>query len=140
MAKLILEFQFALQISRLGFKSVAHYLIQTRRPQTNSENTCIYRAASARRSLLFAAAEDIECKDCASTDNSTLCEAPKTEFEDGENNYEIKGEEDESLNMESSERKGSLVDDNREPEELETWFEYGKGNDEIKGEEDESLR
>ncbi|KAK9110259.1 hypothetical protein Sjap_018319 [Stephania japonica] len=136
------------KISRLGFKSVAHYLIQTRRPQTNSKNTCIDPAASARRTLPFAkAGGDIECKDYASADN-TLCEAQKIEFEDGENNDEIKGEEDESLNLESdpnidaeenSECKGSLVADNCQPEELETGFEYGKSNHETNTEEDESL-
>ncbi|KAK9085709.1 hypothetical protein Sjap_026120 [Stephania japonica] len=136
------------KISRLGFKSVAHYLIQTKRSQTNSENTCIDPAASARRTLPFAEArEDIECKDFASADN-TLCEAPKNDFEDGENNDEIKGEEDESLNMESdpnvdaeenSECKGSLVADNSQPEELETGFENGKNNRETNGVEDECL-
>ncbi|KAK9140526.1 hypothetical protein Scep_010207 [Stephania cephalantha] len=136
------------KISRLGFKSVAHYLIQTRRPQTNSKNTCIDDAVSARRSLPFAeSGEETECKDCASADN-TLCEAPKTEFEDGENNDEIKRVEDESLNMESdpnidaeenSECKGYLVDDNRQPEALETGFENGKSNHETNGEEDEYL-
>ncbi|KAK9140516.1 hypothetical protein Scep_010197 [Stephania cephalantha] len=130
------------KISRLGFKSVAHYLIQTRRPQTNSENTCIDDAVSARRSLPFAeSGEETECKDCASADN-TLCEAPKTEFEDGKNNDEIKREEDESLSMESdpnidaeenSEWKGSLVADNCQPEALETGFEKGKSNHETNG-------
>ena len=34
----ILIFFFSFQITRLGFRSVAHYLIQTRRSQTNLEN------------------------------------------------------------------------------------------------------
>ncbi|KAK9129245.1 hypothetical protein Sjap_009732 [Stephania japonica] len=65
-----------LQISRLGCKSVAHYLIQTRRPQINSKNTCIAPAASARRTPPFAeAGGDIECKK-----TMLALEAPKTEF------------------------------------------------------------
>ena len=47
-----------LQISKLGFKSVAHYLIQTRRLQTNlDKNADVTKQVSAKRSLPFSDVE-----------------------------------------------------------------------------------
>lgn len=55
---LMLLFFFFPKISRLGFKSVAHYLIQTRLSETNlEENQVTKDPVSAKRSLPF---EDID--------------------------------------------------------------------------------
>lgn len=49
-----------LQISKLGFKSVAHYLIQTRRLQTNlDKNADVTKQVSAKRSLPFSDVEAV---------------------------------------------------------------------------------
>ncbi|XP_057964864.1 uncharacterized protein LOC131155627 [Malania oleifera] len=64
------------KIARLGFKSVAHYLIQTHRSQTNSEDANADNLLSAERSQLV---EDTDGH--SSPENKVLCsdEVPLTE-------------------------------------------------------------
>ncbi|XP_058069244.1 uncharacterized protein LOC131218613 isoform X2 [Magnolia sinica] len=47
------------KVLSLGFKSVAHYLIQTRRSTANAEDPVPKHPSSAKRSLAFADAEDM---------------------------------------------------------------------------------
>ncbi|KAF5187986.1 Cell division cycle-associated 7-like protein [Thalictrum thalictroides] len=58
------------KISKLGFKSVAHYLIETRRAETKSGEVCTDDPVSVKRSLPFADTEEpSEHKDSLSSDD-----------------------------------------------------------------------
>lgn len=59
------------QISKLGFKSVAHYLIETRRLQPNlDQNVDAPKQVSAKRSLPFS---DIEIQSKGSIEGDSIC-------------------------------------------------------------------
>ncbi|OWM66296.1 hypothetical protein CDL15_Pgr013513 [Punica granatum] len=93
------------KVSRLGYKSVAHFLIQTRRAQTNEEETDdLVIHSSVKRSLPFSEIEETVTEEpLESNDN-------ETRTSDGE----IEGEEKESIHAHA---KRSLAFSGKEAEE-----------------------
>ena len=113
----------SLQISQLGFKSVAHYLIQTRRPETDSDKIPSTKVpASAKRSLPFS---DLEGKlegmksPISNKDYSRLV-TPKQE--DYKTDYEFKDEKRKEMDVPENKRgainisSGSSQDHNKKSE------------------------
>lgn len=92
-----------LQISKLGFKSVAHYLVQTRRLQTNlDKNVDASNQVSAKRSLPFS---DIEAQPKGSLEvDSILLQSLKPQAE-VKSEDEFKSEKENK--MQSSPNPGS---------------------------------
>ncbi|KAL2499739.1 Uncharacterized protein Adt_25289 [Abeliophyllum distichum] len=99
--------QFYRKISSLGYKSVAHYLIQTRRSNTQSdENVGTKVPVSAKRSLPFS---DTEAK-LAEDDLSKFdggCEGTDPQFEENmtDNNPNVDKVEETDLNAKHGETK-----------------------------------
>lgn len=87
-----------MQIAKLGYKSVAHYLIQTKRAQTDDDATP--NQASAKRSLSFKEAKPLP--EIADDDGLTEEVVPKLQSGDS-----LKKEEDENPN--SAKRSLSFV-------------------------------
>ncbi|KAF8051832.1 hypothetical protein N665_1662s0005 [Sinapis alba] len=81
------------RIAKLGYKSVAHYLIQTKRAQTDDVTP---NQASAKRSLSFQEAKQLP--DIA--DDDLPNEVPKLQIMESQNGDSLKKEEDENTTAE----------------------------------------
>ncbi|KAL7231889.1 hypothetical protein ACSBR2_010006 [Camellia fascicularis] len=98
------------KVSQLGFKSVAHYLIQTQRLQTDSDkNPSTNSPASAKRSLPFSDMEATsEGKECPiSNNNHHGSVTPKHEGNKTDN--ESKGEKCKETNFSENKHGGSDI-------------------------------
>ncbi|OVA10527.1 Zinc-finger domain of monoamine-oxidase A repressor R1 [Macleaya cordata] len=106
------------KIEKLGFKSVAHYLIQTRRSQTNlEENQGTEDPVSAKRSLPFADSEE------SSQQNETL---------NSDENTKLLSEDNANTDELSQQKETFHSDENSMP-----LSEDIKDNDQLKGEKAE---
>ncbi|PIA56134.1 hypothetical protein AQUCO_00700468v1 [Aquilegia coerulea] len=118
------------KISKLGFKSVAHYLIQTRCAETKSGEACIDDPVSVKRSLPFVDTEEL------SEHKASLSSGDSQDGSSIEKDVHLEGEHSASLNSE-------IVHANaRENEKMEPINENGVINvsdDEDKGEKKEPM-
>ncbi|KAL4352432.1 hypothetical protein GQ457_06G040090 [Hibiscus cannabinus] len=111
------------KITKLGFKSVAHYLFQTRRAQTNTEKSPDNTdRASAKRSLSFPAPELPSEESPEADDNQLVTSKPQT-GEDGLNSEKKENNEKEptEINLDvhgqpgfSELDSGDKIDDGKE--------------------------
>lgn len=125
------------QISSLGFKSVAHYLIQTKRANADLENIpSNKKLASAKRSLPFSDEEPTSLEKESTESSNDLQGLEKPKAKDNETNHDIKivkEEGEESLDKEAPE---SIPQPSKDCGMLMLEIEDKKKDDEFTGEKE----